>query len=89
MQGTMMCCGNRKGTEAQLTAKFEAQFPHLGERQRRPVAGAQARSLGYCGIRVVARPARRREGAVSGGSLELESGAGALPAPAHRPVARR
>lgn len=64
-----------EGTEALLTAKFEAVFPHLDERQRRLLAGAEARSLGHGGIRVVARASRMREGTVSAGVAELESGA--------------
>jgi Rhodopirellula transposase DDE domain len=61
--------------ESLLAAKFEALFPHLNERQRRLVAGAEARSLGHGGIRVVARAAGMREGTVSNGVAELESGA--------------
>jgi transposase len=64
--------------EASLTAKFQALFPHLDERQRRLAAGAEARSLGHGGIRVVARAAGMREGTVSDGVAELESGAGPL-----------
>ncbi len=64
--------------EASLTAKFQALFPHLDERQRRLVAGAGARSLGHGGIRVVARAAGMREGTVSDGVAELESGADPL-----------
>jgi hypothetical protein len=30
-----------------LAAKFEAVFPHLDERQRRLLAGAEARGLGH------------------------------------------
>ena len=63
-----------EGAEASLTAKFQALFPHLDERQRRLVAGAEARSLGHGGIRVVARAAGMREGTVSDGVAELESG---------------
>jgi transposase len=66
------------GTEALLAAKFAALFPHLDERQRRLVAGAEARSLGHGGIRVVARAAGMREGTVSDGVAELESGAAPL-----------
>src|SRR5947199_9726604 len=40
-----------------LAAKFEAVFPHLDERQRRLLMGAEARVLGHGGIRVVARAA--------------------------------
>ena len=64
--------------EASLTAKFQALFPHLDERQRRLAAGAEARVLGHGGIRVVARAAGMREGTVSDGMAELESGAGPL-----------
>ncbi len=64
--------------EALLAAKFAALFPHLDERQRRLVAGAEARSLGHGGIRVVARAAGMREGTVSDGAAELESGAAPL-----------
>jgi transposase len=64
--------------EKSLAAKFGALFPHLDERQRRLAAGAEARALGYGGIRVVARAAGMREGTVSRGVAELESGAGPL-----------
>lgn len=67
-----------EGAEASLTAKFQALFPHLDERQRRLVAGAEARVLGHGGIRVVARAAGMREGTVSDGVAELESGADPL-----------
>ena len=66
------------GAEALLAAKFAALFPHLDERQRRLVAGAEARSLGHGGIRVVARAAGMREGTVSDGVAELESGVAPL-----------
>jgi transposase len=67
-----------EGTEALLAAKFAALFPHLDERQRRLAAGAEARSLGHGGIRVVARAAGMREGTVSGGVAALESGTAPL-----------
>jgi transposase len=57
-----------------LAAKFEAVFPHLDERQRRLLAGAEARVLGHGGIRVVAKAAGMREGTVARGVAELESG---------------
>ena len=60
--------------EAALTAKFEALFPHLDERQRRLLLGAEARVLGHGGIRVVARAAGVGEGTVSRGVSELDSG---------------
>src|SRR6266487_6748997 len=58
-----------------LAAKFEAIFPHLDERQRRLLMGAEARVLGHGGIRVVARAAGVREATVSLGAGELEAGA--------------
>jgi hypothetical protein len=62
-------------TQEMLAAKFGAVFPHLDERQRRLVMGAEARVLGHGGIRLVARAAGVREGTVSLGVAELESGA--------------
>jgi hypothetical protein len=38
-----------------LAAKIGVIFPHLDERQRRLLMGAEARVLGHGGIRVVAR----------------------------------
>jgi hypothetical protein len=58
-----------------LAAKFAAIFPHLDERQRRLLMGAEARALGHGGIRVVARAAGVREATVSLGAGELDSGA--------------
>jgi hypothetical protein len=40
-----------------LAAKFQAIFPHLDERQRRLLMGAEARALGRGGIRAVVREA--------------------------------
>ena len=57
-----------------MAAKFEVLFPHLDERQRRLLMGAEARSLGHGGIRLVARAAGVREGTVSIGVAELEAG---------------
>jgi hypothetical protein len=61
-----------------LAAKFQAVFPHLDERQRRLLMGAEARSLGHGGIRLVARAAGVREATVSLGVDELDAGAGPL-----------
>src|SRR6516165_6282427 len=58
-----------------LAAKFEAIFPHLDERQRRLLMGAEARALGHGGIRLVARAAGVREATVALGADELDSGA--------------
>lgn len=57
-----------------LAAKFAVLLPHLDERQRRLLAGAEARSLGHGGIRVVARAAGMREATVSDGAAQVESG---------------
>src|SRR5712692_4449476 len=65
-------------TKEMLAAKFEVIFPHLDERQRRLVMGAEARALGHGGIRLVARAAGVREATVSLGVDELDSGAGPL-----------
>jgi hypothetical protein len=58
-----------------LAAKFAAIFPHLDERQRRLLMGAEARALGHGGIRAVAQAAGVREATVSLGADELDSGA--------------
>ena len=57
-----------------LAAKFEVIFPHLDERQRRLLLGAEARSLGHGGIRVVAQAAGVGERTVAAGVDELEAG---------------
>ncbi|WP_370156138.1 ISAzo13 family transposase [Streptacidiphilus sp. EB129] len=57
-----------------MAAKFGALLPHLDERQRRLLLGAEARTLGHGGIRRVARAAGVREGTVSRGVSELDSG---------------
>jgi DDE family transposase len=61
-------------TREMLAAKFGSIFPHLDERQRRLLLGAEARVLGHGGIRLVAAAAGVREGTVSAGARELESG---------------
>ena len=60
--------GAMEETGQVLAAKFEAIFPHLDERQRRLLMGAEARALGHGGIRAVARAAGVREATVSAGS---------------------
>ena len=44
-------------SEGSLAAKLAAVLPHLDERQRRLVMGAEARVLGHGGIKVVAHAA--------------------------------
>src|SRR5215469_10488718 len=65
-------------TQEMLAAKFESIFPHLDERQRRLLMGAEARALGHGGIRAVARAAGVREATVSVGVNELDAGAAPL-----------
>ncbi len=64
-----------EGFEESLAAKFQVLFPHLDERQRRLLMGAEARALGHGGIRLVARAAGVREATVAQGVAELDSGA--------------
>jgi transposase len=69
------------GSEKQrgvLAAKFEAILPHLDERQRRLLIGAEAQSLGHGGIKAVARAVGVREATVSAGMRELRFGDGPL-----------
>jgi hypothetical protein len=61
-------------TREMLAAKFGSIWPHLDERQRRLLLGAEARALGHGGIRLVAAAAGVREATVSLGARELESG---------------
>ena len=57
--------GSMVVTSEILAAKFETIFPHLDERQRRLLMGAEARALGHGGIRLVARAAGVREATVA------------------------
>ena len=70
--------GSMVVTSENLAAKFGTIFPHLDERQRRLLMGAEARALGHGGIRLVARAAGVREATVALGVDELDSGAGPL-----------
>jgi biotin operon repressor/transposase len=63
-----------EGFEESLAAKFTVLFPHLDERQRRLLMGAEARVLGHGGIRLVAGAAGVREATVAQGVAELDSG---------------
>jgi transposase len=58
-----------------LAAKFASVFPHLNERQRRLVAGAEARALGHGGIAQVARTSGLHPETISDGMAELAAGA--------------
>ncbi|MEU3381383.1 ISAzo13 family transposase [Streptomyces caelestis] len=59
---------------SQLAVKFGMLFPHLDERQRRLLMGAEARILGHGGIRAVARAAQVSETTVRKGVDELDAG---------------
>jgi hypothetical protein len=61
-----------------LAAKFQVILPHLDERQRRLLLGAEARVLGHGGIRAVARAAGVREATVALGVDELDAGVSPL-----------
>ena len=67
--------GDEEAMAGALADKFRVIFPHLDERQRRLLMGAEARALGRGGIRLVARAAGVREATVSLGVSELDSGA--------------
>src|SRR6516164_1331296 len=57
-----------------LASKFEVLLPHLNERQRRLLLAAEARLLGYGGVRAVARVAGVSESTVRKGAVGLEGG---------------
>src|SRR3954467_8964403 len=59
-----------------LAAKFETIFPHLDERQRRLLMGAEARAFGHGGIRLGAPAAGGWGGAGAGGGGGVGGGAG-------------
>lgn len=63
-----------QASETTLAGKFAELLPHLDERARRLALGAEARMLGYGGIRLVARAAGVDEDTVSRGAGELADG---------------
>src|SRR4051812_21683968 len=71
-----------------LTAKFDVIFPHLDERQRRLLAGAEARSLGHGGGRAGAQACGLSERTGSEGAAQVEAG-GAPVGRVRRPGAGR
>jgi transposase len=60
--------------EETLAGKFASVLPHLDERQRRLLLGAEARALGHGGIKLVARAAGVSSATVSKGVADLEEG---------------
>jgi hypothetical protein len=75
--------------EGSLAAKFGTILPHLDERQRRLVLAAEARSLGYGGISLVARAAGVSRVTVTTGVEELDSGQDPMPGRSRRAGAGR
>jgi len=71
--------------EQVLAAKFGTILPHLDERQRRLVLAAEARSLGYGGVSLVARAAGVSRVTVTAGVEELDAGEDPMPGRARRP----
>ncbi|MBV8992985.1 MAG: ISAzo13 family transposase [Pseudonocardiales bacterium] len=63
----------------QLALRFEVLSPHLNERQRRLLLGAEARLLGHGGVRAVAQVAGVSETTVRRGVFELEEGQDPFP----------
>src|ERR671937_3047917 len=61
-------------TEEALAAMFAVVSPHLGERQRRLLAGAQARALGRGGVATVARASGMSRSTVRIGTTEIDQG---------------
>jgi hypothetical protein len=63
----------------QLALRLEVLSPHLNERQRRLLLGAEARLLGHGGVRAVAQVAAVSETTVRRGVFELEEGRDPFP----------
>jgi hypothetical protein len=61
-------------TEEALAAMFAVLAPHLDERQRRLLAGAQARALGHGGIAAAARASGMSRSTVRIGTTEIDQG---------------
>jgi hypothetical protein len=57
-----------------LASFFDVVLPHLDERQRRIVAGAMARSLGYGGVKAVAVASGISLSTVQTGALDVDQG---------------
>ncbi|MGW0811454.1 ISAzo13 family transposase [Nonomuraea sp. NPDC002799] len=70
--------GDGRDGSATLAVKFRLLFPHLDERQRRLLMGAEAQTRGHGGIEAVARAAGVNAGTVSRGLHELADGAPVL-----------
>lgn len=61
-------------SEEALAGMFAVLSPHLNERQRRLLGGAQARALGRGGVAAVARASGMSRSTVSTGAAEIDEG---------------
>ena len=59
--------------QATLASKLALILPHLNERQRRLVLGAEARALGHGGVSMVARAAQVSRTTVHAALAELDT----------------
>jgi hypothetical protein len=76
-------------TLSELKRKFRSAWPHLDERTRRIMAGAEAVSLGYGGVSLVGRVCGLSRKAIAKGIRELQSGGRPLAGRIRRPGAGR
>jgi len=76
-------------TLSELKRKFRSAWPHLDERTRRILAGAEAVSLGYGGVSLVRRACGLSRKAIAKGIREIQSGGRPLEGRIRRPGAGR
>ena len=74
---------------SELKRKFRSAWPHLDERTRRIMAGAEAASLGYGGISLVRRACGLSRKAIAKGIREIQSGSRPLVGRIRQPGAGR
>ena len=74
---------------SELKRKFRSAWPHLDERTRRIMAGAEAVSLGYGGVSLVRRACGLSRKAIAKGIREIQSGRRLLAGRIRRPGAGR
>lgn len=74
---------------SELRRKFRSAWPHLDERTRRIMAGAEAASLGYGGISLVRRACPLSRKAIAKGMREIQSGSRPLVGRIRQPGAGR
>ena len=76
-------------TLSELKRKFRSAWPHLDERTRRILAGAEAVSLGYGGVSLVRRACGLSRKAIAKGIREITKGSRPLVGRIRRPGAGR